>query len=193
MNVKTTQQNYDGDFNVLLDARTRITIRTSSVFLVEVKKSNHDNYTIVAPDSVTSRYAQLELSAGDQIKVATEGKTTYLTAFLPTRDEHPDPESLCEVVSDEKLSMYDRLKAEMFQKISAYAEERGLDTFEDDNDHSFEEDENLITTPYEYQAMQEEALENQPLPVADTSPAPIGEEQPPTISDPPTDSKPASE
>ena len=39
-------------------------------------------------------------------------------------------------------------------QVSAYAESKGIDSFEEDNDLEFDdEDENLIHTPYEYKEM----------------------------------------
>jgi len=55
--------------------------------------------------------------------------------------------------------MYDRLRGEMVGYLSRIAEEKNMDTWEDDNDFAEEDDtSDTPLTPYEYAVMQEEYL-----------------------------------
>lgn len=187
-----TTENKKGTFNVQLDNRTRITLRCTEPYALSHQIDGQEHPTVLAPDTVDSRYYQGIHDGGSKLTITTNGYTTIVTKELAPRDEHPSPDSLCEVVHEEKLSMYDRLKAEMFQAISQYAEDKGLDTFEDDDDHEFmdDADDNLIDTPYEYQAMQEDTLNAAPIP----EPIPQPMEIPSELVEPttPTEPTPAS-
>lgn len=150
--------NFEGTQNVELSTRSRVTIRAVKPFVVSSGTLGQEDFAILGPNSDSDRYFQSEFTRDTVITVDTLGHFTVVIVELPERDEHPDPISMCEVVEDEQLSMFERLKAEMFNALSVYAESKGLDTFEDDDDLDFVDDDGLINTPYEYEALKDEFL-----------------------------------
>lgn len=186
-NLKT--ENHNGDFTLELDRRSRLTFRTTDSFYVIAGYNGEEGGAVVAPNNTGDRYAQLEFERGTVVTVKTEGMTTVVYADLPERNEHPDPRSMCEVVDDAQLSLYDRLKADMMSAISAYADAKGLDTPEEDEMLDFIEDDNLILTPYEYQAVTEEYVANN---YADTVPTVSEQNNTPATETPTSSEQPAS-
>ena len=89
----------------------------------------------------------------------TKGDATIHITDLPSRGEIVSSESMVEIIPVEEMSMYDRLRGEMVGYLSRIAEEKNMDTWEDDNDFAEEDDtSDTPLTPYEYAVMQEEYL-----------------------------------
>lgn len=113
------------------------------------------NGAIVAPNNSTERWFKTFLNPGDKMELYTSGHWTYNIALLKSSGEKNSGEILLD--EDEEMSMYDRLRAEMMQKISDYADSKGLDSFEDDDD--FDDDfESEHLSHYEKKEMAEEWL-----------------------------------
>lgn len=137
-----------GDFDKKFSVETDIEIRFAGQFLILIDDE------IIAPDNVASRHWKGILKKGQNLEVHTEGRYTIKQKEKVFRGEIANTESMVEIVPEGELSMLERYKAEMMAQISALAEEKGLDSFEEDNDLDWdEEDENLINTPYEYTEM----------------------------------------
>lgn len=149
----------EGKNDIKLDTRTRVTIRSVKPFVVTMGTFGQDGFSILGPSSDGDRYFQQDIPRDSTITIDSVGYYTVVEVPLPERVEYPDPESMCEVVEDHQLSMYERLKADMMQAISVYAESKGLDTFDEDDDLDFDEDDGLISTPYEYEALKSEFLQ----------------------------------
>ena len=143
-----------GNLDLVMECRTLLTIRTEKEFMVVVDED------IVAPNSNSDRYAQITVEKDQSVHLTTKGAYTVVTKELPKTKEEAIGESLVENIPEGEMSIYDRLRAEMLGTLSRYAEERGMDSYEEDDDYEFEDDdEGLIDTPYEYAAMKEEYLD----------------------------------
>lgn len=145
--------NGQGKFEITMEQDARITVRSLREFTILV------NNEIVAPNNALDRYAQIEVRKGDDLvaEMDEECQHTIIIKELPNRNETPSSESLVEIIPEGEMSMYDRLRGEMMGLISQYAEKKGMDTWEDDGDYEIDDDEDpLIDTPYEFNAMIEE-------------------------------------
>lgn len=144
----------NGKGNLLYEANTRmrVSIHTTGEFHLLL------NDRIVAPNNANDRFAQKELNVNDRLELVMETENRYSMVIkeLPNRGEVVSSESMVEIIPEEEMSMYDRLRADMLGAISKFAEAKGMDNYENDNDFEMEEEENLINTPYEYQAMVDE-------------------------------------
>ena len=145
--------NGQGIVELVAEKDMLITVRTQREFTVVV------NNELVAPNNALDRYAQFEVKKDDKIHISMDETCVHTVVLkeLPNRKEVHTDESILEVIPEGEISMYDRLRNEMLGLVSQYAEAKGMDTFEDDNDYELEdEDEPLIDTPYEYKALIDE-------------------------------------
>lgn len=163
---------------IKIDALGILEVRTYMVFVLTV------NGELVAPNDAHCRYVKIAVTASDVVELHTDGIYQTKIKLLPTRGERLDPNSLCEVIDEQELSMFDRLRAEMQNLVSAYADDKQQDTWDEDNDLDFEEEDPLIDTPYEYKAMQEEFLEELPPQTTEIAEEKLKTE-PPTASEQP--------
>ena len=137
-----------GEFDKNFKVDTNIDIRFAGNYVIII------NDEIVAPDNMTDRRWKGTVKKGEKLEVITEARWTMKQEEVKFRGEIANPESMVEIVPEGELGMLERFKAEMMSQISQYAEDKGLDNFEEDNDLNWEDDdENLINTPYEYQEM----------------------------------------
>lgn len=171
---KLIKTNHEGSFDVELSSRTRVTLRTTEPFSVSIQRTDQTLPEILGPDRADQRYFQAEFGRDTILSIQTTGIVTMIQVALPEREEYPDPTPHCDMVEDEQLSMYDRLKAEMFQALSVYAEEKGLDTWDEDDDLEFIEDDNLINTPYEYEALKDEFVQSLSAEAEAPAPSEVG-------------------
>jgi hypothetical protein len=166
----TQHFNDNGDFRYTNNEENpqKITIRTTCEFHVAVDSQ------LVGPDASTSRKFDYVLNSGDEIEVYCDEKYTITVKDLPHRGEVNDGESLVEVLEPHEMSLYDRLRHEMLEEVSRIAHKNELDSYEDDGDLGWEEDDGDIPlTPHEYTDMAEEFLKDNPYEdkVEDDSPA----------------------
>lgn len=165
-----------GIFETVMEERALITVRSQREFTVIV------NDEIVAPNNALDRYAQFEVEKEDKIHISMDDTCihTIIIKTLPNKKEIVSSESTVETIPEGELSIYDRLRGEMLGIMSQYAEAKGMDSYEEDNDFEMEdEDEPLINTPYEYKAMIDEY--------------PIEEKEPEPETEPETEPKPETE
>lgn len=120
----------------------------------------YKNDEIVAPSYVYSRSARLNVSTGDVIELVTDGKFTVTQKPISSgRFESPYGEKLLEAIPENHINMYDRMRAEMLGYLSQMAEKKGLDTYDDDEDDYYaDEDVDNPLTPSEYVVMRDEFL-----------------------------------
>lgn len=152
-------------------------IRTYGIFVLSV------NDRIVGPDNASDRFFKTAVTASDVVEIHTDQPYQTKIKVLPYRNEHPDPNSLCEIIDESELSMFDRLRAEMHTLVTGFADDKDKESYEDSQDLDFEEEDPLIDTPYEYQAMEEEFLPDQPQPQKEPETPSLTE--PPTVSEQP--------
>lgn len=143
-------QYYDdnGDFEYTAKSRCSVQIQTTCEFFVAV------NGRLNGPRSSNDRYLMVNLNSGDVLSVNCTERYSIQVKDLAPRGETPNPESMCEIIEDKELDLYERLKADMFAKLSQYAESKDMDTFKDDNDLDWDEaDAETPLTPYEHVEM----------------------------------------
>ena len=156
---------YNGEGNHELQAkgRQKFRIKTFETFVVEWKEKGRKVFNIVGPHESTVREYSVVLNNGEKIKITTEGKWTIELIDLPTKGEIADSKSLVEIIPEGEMNMYDKLRAEMLRMFEQRAELHGMESYDEADDLEFEEDdENLINTPYEYQALKDEYLAQRP-------------------------------
>ena len=155
------ENTYNGEGNHELQAkgRQKFRLKTFESFVIEWKEKGRKVYNIVGPSSSDVRAYDVVLNNGEKIKINTEGKWTISLTDLPNKGETPSGESLVEILPEGEMNMYDKLRQEMLQMFQDRAQEHGYETLNEADDLDFyDEDENLIDTPYEYKAMQDEYL-----------------------------------
>lgn len=154
----TEHFNDKGDFRyVNSETRKQIEIRTTCEFHVQL------NSELIGPNSATDRRFTIILDLEDELDVFCPERYTIIVKELPHRGEIHDGESLVEVLEPHEMSLYDRLRHEMLQEVSKIAHRNDLDSYEDDGDLGWDEDDGDIPlTPHEYVEMQQEFLRDNP-------------------------------
>jgi hypothetical protein len=142
----------EDDLHYKAELRTKFQIRTMGLFTILV------NGVIVGPSTTNSRFMEYTLAAGDELELVTTGKYSYCTFELPPNGEVVSSESMVEILEEGEMSMYDRLRQEVISSMSAYADQRGYDSFDEADDFELDDDEDnmLPLTNYEFAAVQEE-------------------------------------
>lgn len=131
--------------------RSLVTIRVTGEFFV------YKNGEIIAPRSTTDRYAQFKATNKDKIEILTEADYQAHYKMLPNDKEENSGESLTEIIPDSEISMFERMKAEIMGSMSQFAEDRGMDTLDEEDDYSYDDlDNEAPITEYEFQEMKEE-------------------------------------
>ena len=144
--------NGKGNSALCVDFPITILIKCSKEFTAFI------NDEIVAPKKSTDRVVRLQLKANDNLEIETEGRTTLDFTEIKSSGERNSGESQVEIIEDENLNMYERMKADIMRSVSGYANEKGMDTLDEEDDYELdEEDDNQAPmTEYEYQDMVEE-------------------------------------
>lgn len=117
------------------------------------------SYYVVIDDEVqpTKRYYNVKKDQAFELLADKKTRWTYTLASVPSRGEINSGEKLVEVIPDGEISMEDRFRAMMMAEVSKLADRQGLDTFEDDNDYDFPEEDDPLSI-YEKREMVEEYL-----------------------------------
>jgi len=172
--------NDNGDFTYTAKERCSLEIRTTCEFHV------NKNDMLIGPNASTERFFRTTLESDDVVDVYCSERYTIVVSPLPSRGEKLDPNSMCEVIEEGELSIYDQLRQEMLSKLSQMAGDKDYDTYEDDDDLGWDDpDTETPLTPYEYAEMHEETI--QPIQETDASGDPIPKPEAPTLSEQPAE------
>ena len=155
--------NGNGNHEVKAKGRQKFRLKTFNSFTIEWKEKGVKVWNIVGPTDSSQRAYNVVLNDGENIRITTDGNWTISLISLADRGDKVDGRSLVQILPEEDMNMYDKLRQEMLQMFQNKAEEKGMETMEEADDLEFEEeDENLIDTPYEYKAMVDEYLAQRP-------------------------------
>ena len=155
--------NGNGNHEIKAKGRQKFRLKTFESFVIEWKEKGKKVWNIVGPADSNQRAYNVVLNDGESLKVNTNGNWTISLIALEERGDKADSKSLVQILPEEDMNMYDKLRQEMLQMFQNKAEEHNMETMEEANDLDFEEeDENLIDTPYEYKAMVDEYLKENP-------------------------------
>lgn len=142
-------------FEYELEKRENIEIRTDCGFTVY--KLCDSSFAPIGPDSLGDRFYSAIFEKGDVIFIDFEGNCSIEAKEVANTMEIPSGEKLVEIIPEEEMSLYDRLRGEMMQYLSDMSDKRGDESFEEANDFDIDdEDYDIPLTPYEYNDMIEE-------------------------------------
>jgi hypothetical protein len=156
--MKFVKENFQGDSTFQAIGKCTLNIRTTGEFIILKPDEETGEFEVVAPDNVTARSHKLILSKDEIIDIKCDPETyvSMQISYHASSFDNTTGEKLL-VEEDYEPSMYDKLRTEMLMLLSQKAEENGLDSFEDEKNLDFvEDDSDIPLTPYEYAEMKEE-------------------------------------
>lgn len=122
----------------------------------------NEKYVPIGPANCNERVFKSRFPKGTELFVDFEGNCA-LQHFYINSSEIGGGDKLVEIIPDNEISMYDRLRSEMLNMMSDISDKRGDESLEEASDLELDEDDETPLTPYEYQDMAEEYLiENPP-------------------------------
>lgn len=142
-----------------------LTIRTDAEFTVR------QDGQIIGPKTSTQRFFTIDLLQNQEVQIRSHGDVSTLFRAFSRRGESGGGEKLVEVVESRELDMFSRLRGQLLELASNVAQRNGYDSYEEDSDLDFDDDEDSAQapfTPYEYQDMVEEMPKARPQ--AETKP-----------------------
>jgi len=182
-----------GKFEHSFDDFGKFEIHCDDEFYVYVSRG--DKLFLLGPRSSTDRRFVFDVMSGDLVQVKTSGLWSWIFEAGGIAEPGGGPK-LVEHIPAEEMSIYDRLRAEMLEKLSELAGEHGYDTLEDEEDLDFDDpDFETPFTPYEAVEMDDEVPVSHAEPDNAPSSSSDGDVQPDpgvVTNDPATDpAKPA--
>lgn len=145
-----------GKFEHLFKQFGKFEIHCDSEFTVYLSNSDTGELIPIGPKSSTDRHFVYDVMPGYLVQVVTSGLWSWIFEVGAVAEPGGGPK-LVEHIPAEEMSIYDRLRAEMLEKLSELAGERGYDTLDDEEDLDFDDpDFDVPFTPYEAVEMDEE-------------------------------------
>ena len=174
-----------GEYTVYYDVDMEITIQSDAPFNVYMSLGD-EKFTPIGPASANSRYFKRKFEKDTELHITCDGIFSLNENIISPRREIPSGEKLVEIIPEDEMNMYDRLRAELLQVMSDMSSKKGDETFDESDDYELEEDDDTPLTPYEFADMKEEYLREVPkdemtsepekdTPITDINPPPEDE------------------
>jgi len=150
--------NGEGNLVKKFDGNYHFSVRTDSYFVVYRKGVDSNDFIIEGPDNVGVRHYQCYFYEGEELEFTCAGRYTITLTPINPRSEKPYGEKLVETFGIDKPTHADLERAILLEKISQLTEERGGESIDESDDFEIEDDDTPLT-PYEYDVMATEYLQ----------------------------------
>ena len=104
----------NGNHDIHFEEDSLLTVRTTKEFTIIIGED------ITAPNKSTDRYAQIEVKKGELVHLITDEHYTIITKEKANRYEENNGENLVEVIPENEMSLYDRLRQDMIGIMTTY-------------------------------------------------------------------------